>query len=195
MTWDDGLLNTHEPKGYSAKQPTLPGIEEIVPSDYLTPEMREQIEDAITKAAEEQAESDADDIEPPDMRDQVAEYQEEYWELMEDEDRLRHAERYDLHNITIERDEEEEEQFELAATGEIVPKAKPALAQEQLDPVLKALQDRDPRAIWKLSDTAKGKELLTRQGWSGTLDLKDKDSMARFRDYVSRPPSKKKRAA
>jgi len=42
----------------------------------------------------------------------------------------------------------------------------------------------DPRAIWAISDSVLGKELLKGSDWVGFLKLKDTEAMERFNDYV-----------
>lgn len=50
--------------------------------------------------------------------------------------------------------------------------------------VLKLLDSKDPKAIWAISDSKYGKQLLLKSNWFGELDLTDKESMDRFNAYV-----------
>lgn len=56
----------------------------------------------------------------------------------------------------------------------------------EYDAYSKILDSRDPKSIWALSDSPLGKNLLIGRYWNGKLDLRDRDSMARFDAYVSR---------
>ena len=54
----------------------------------------------------------------------------------------------------------------------------------------KILHSTDPKAIWQLADFEAGgekigKELMMGETWPGSLDLNDKESMARFHAYVN----------
>jgi len=166
ITWDDSKLS--HPAGYDPSQITMEGVGRLEPHEYLTKEMRERIETRLSFAFDKEGREKEDDIEPPDMGDQVEEYMESHWESIDDDERLRIAVRLDLQNITITVDEEEE------------------VDADSSDPVAAILADRNPKAIWKLADTGRGKELLFRKSWSGTLNLKDPESYKRFKDYVGR---------
>jgi hypothetical protein len=174
ISFDDEKLS--EPKGYEPTQATLPGIEPIEPHEYLTEEMRDGIEEALTKAFNAKAESDAGDVEPPDFSDSVAEFQNEHWESMEDDAKYDWASRNDeLPEYEIE-EEEEEEEFE--PEGEVEDDTAGALR--------KLAESSDPKAIWRIADSPHGKDLLLNTHWSGVIDLKDKETMDRFRAYVSK---------
>jgi hypothetical protein len=168
--FDDNMLK--EPVGYDPSQGTLPGIEPEDPSQRLTEDMRKRIEKRLIAAFDKEAEDKASRIDAPSyLADSVSEYQDEYWDSMDDSERLRHARDYGMADIAIEPPEEPE-QLEL-------PKA-------EADPLLAAVRSSDPKSIWKIADSARGKELLLGKSWDGVLDLKDKESMKRFDQYVGR---------
>ena len=48
----------------------------------------------------------------------------------------------------------------------------------------------DPKAIWAIADSDRGKELLLNSDWYGTLNLKDPESMARFNAFVGKAKDK-----
>jgi hypothetical protein len=55
------------------------------------------------------------------------------------------------------------------------------------DEDLRALaEDSDPKAIWAIADSLKGKDLLLGTNWSGVLELHDPDTMTRFNAYVGK---------
>jgi hypothetical protein len=177
LSWVDDKLREPE-GGPDPSQQTLPGIEPADLSKNLTEEMREQIIDEVTRAFNDRAESDADDIDPPDyLRESVEEYQQQYWDEIEDHQRLEHAQRYGLADIEIERDEEDEEETDEQLDLEPSPPT---------DPVLDAVRSRDPKSIWKVADSPKGKALLLGTHWSGKLFLKDPEALKRFKDYVGK---------
>jgi hypothetical protein len=63
VSFDDAYLK--QPQGYDETQGTLPGIDPLDPATFLTEPMREEITNNLVEAFTKQAESDADDIEPP----------------------------------------------------------------------------------------------------------------------------------
>jgi hypothetical protein len=173
ISFDDDKLK--QPIGYDPAQGTLPGIEPIDPASYLTQDMRDRIEKRMIAAFDEKAESDAGDMDPPSyLAESVGEYQDEYWDQKDDDAKLSHAVDYGMADIEIEPDDEEEELDLQPAptTGE--------------DPLLAAVRSSDPKSIWKIADSPRGKELLLGSGWSGVLSLKDPEAMARFKEYVGR---------
>ena len=174
LTWDEDKLNSYVPPGGVPGQLTLPGVEEVKPADYLTAEMREEISARILEEAESKADDEAINIDPPDyLRESVREYQLEYWEMADESTRMDQARRFDLHNIEkVDFDEEEE--------------VSPLEKGDPLDPLTAWLDNPDPKTIWKIADSARGKELLLKHGWGGTLNLKDKESYERFKEYVGR---------
>lgn len=177
---DDKLMN---PQGVDPSQKQLPGIEAVEPWQYLTEEMRESIQTRLTYKFESEAESRADDVEPPSyLGDSVEEYQDQAWEDMDDSRRLDYARRYGQHEIEIEPEEDEEPAAELES-GDEVERDPNAVSHREL---MRILNSGHPKSIWELSDHPRGKELLLRRGWSGKLNMRDPDSMRRFHDYVSR---------
>lgn len=174
ISFDDNELK--EPQGYEPGQLTLPGIEPIDPSSYLSQPMRDQLEKAVTAGFNKEADDRADDVEPPEyLADSVSEYQDEYWSSLSERDKLQRAIDYNMADIEIEPDEDAEppqQEMELP----------PPKADE--DPVLAALHSPDPKSIWKVADSPRGKQLLLGTNWDGVLNLKDPESMARFNSYV-----------
>jgi hypothetical protein len=174
ISFDDEMLI--EPAGYDPAQATLPGIEPIEPHEYLTQEMRDGIEKALTKAFNSKAENDAGDAEPPDFSDSIEEFQSEYWSSsMDDDARYEWARDNDeLPEIEIEEEEDDGE-----PEGEIEE-------DDTANALYKLAQSSDPKAIWRIADSPHGKDLLLNTHWPGVIDLKDQETMARFRAYVSK---------
>ena len=145
--------------------------------------MREEITNNLVAAKfNGKAESIADDIEPPSyLADNVEEYQDDSWSGMRDRDRLDFAQRNNMAYIEVEPDEDDD------PLGDIESALQPQLdlPTEQSE-LLKAIRSPDPKSIWKVADSPKGKELLLGTGWSGVLNLKDKDQMDRFDKYVGK---------
>jgi len=174
---DDKLLS---PNNIDPRQMDLPGIDKPDYSKSLTEDMRDQIISALTEASNKKADDDADDMEPPDyLGEQVEEYQQEYWDQKEDEDKLREAVGYGQADIEIEPDEDDEEEPEMDLTEE--EKEDPEIAE-----LYDVLRSGNPKGIWQIADSKLGKKLLLGSGWSGVLDLKDKESYARFKAYVGK---------
>ena len=151
----------------------MPGIPEAA---VLTDDTRDGIVDALTKGFNDHAEKDAEDADPPDgIGDSVSEYQSEYWESMDDDDRYRWADRNgELPEYPTEDDEEEE-------------KPEPVEASDpQREALMKLARSSDPKALWAIADSAKGKDLLLGTSWSGVLNLHDKQTMDRFHVYVGK---------
>jgi hypothetical protein len=174
IEFDDDRLREPEGAGDPAQQ-TLPGIEPEDLSQRLTEKMREEITTRLIHQFEIEAEKLADEMDPPDLSDSVHEYQEMYWEEKDDSDKLEEAIGYGLADIEIEPEEDEEE-----------PEAELDLPKPELDPLLAAVRSRDPKSIWAVADSPRGKELLLGRNWVGYLKLKDAASMARFKEYVGR---------
>ena len=186
VEWNDDKLA--KPEGIDRKQKTLPGIDKIEPHEYLTEDMRTNIERRMNNRFNSKAEDAADSADAPSyIDDQVSEYQDEFWDSMDDSERLRIAERYGLNTYEIESEEEEEEE----------PEPDPGLsADEAMErALLDALNSSNPKSIWKVADHPRGNSLLRRQGWSGTLDLKDPEFYRRFKEYVAKPRKKDADAA
>ena len=174
ITFDDDKLK--EPAGYDPAQGTLPGIEPVDPSSFLTEAMRDRIEKKMVKAFDDKAEEQSSEIDPPSyLADSVEEYQDEYWGQKDDDEKLRHAVEYGMADIEIEPDEDDEE-----------PQAEMELPQSSDDKLLAAVRSNNPKSIWQIADSDKGKQLLLGTSWSGVLNLKDKDQMNRFDKYVGK---------
>ena len=171
ISWDEDMLK--QPEGYDPAQGTLPGIEPEDPTQRLTEDMRKRLERRMIAAFDEKAEANAQEMEPPAyLNDGVEEYQNDFWSDLDDDERLRIAERLDLATLPLE-EKEEDEQGQMAL-------------EEQVDPLLEALRDPNPKALWRVADHPRGKELLPGKNWSGRLDFNDKESMDRFHEYVGR---------
>jgi hypothetical protein len=177
ITIDDTKLDNMQPAGFDPAQGTLPGIEPLKPSDLLTDKMREEIDKALTEAFNTEAEDRAQDADPPShLADNVAEYQEEYWSSMSDRDKYDWASRNgELPEYPIEDDEEPQQEMEL-----------PEPASTASAALMKLASSSDPKALWAIADSEQGKQLLLGTGWSGVLNLKDKQSMDRFHAYVGK---------
>jgi GNAT superfamily N-acetyltransferase len=174
ITFDDDRLR--EPIGGPPPgQGTLPGIEPEDLSQRLTEAKRDEISAVLTKAFNKHADDNYSAAEVPSyVFESINEYQEEHWSMMDDRERFRFAERNNLlDEVEIEDDEDEDEQ--------------PVEADEaQESDLLKALRNPDPKSIWKVADSPQGKSLLLGKSWSGVLNLKDPESMARFKAYVGK---------
>ena len=180
-----------EPKGYDWRQQTLPGIEPVQPHEMLTDEMRTEITDHVSKAANDRAESNASDVEPPSyLGDQVEEYQQEYWDSMDDRQMLEHAERYDLNYYEAPPPDEDDEDY-VAPEPEPAPQHEMKMGQTEDEKLLEILASSNPKSIWKFADQGgKAKKLLLGSGWQGRLNLKDPEAYARFKAYVGRAKEK-----
>jgi hypothetical protein len=156
----------------SITQPLLPGIPE---APALTDERRDEIISALQKGFNDEAESNAQDADPPSyISDSVSEYQGEYWDQMSDEEKYRWADRNgELPEYPIEDDEE--------------PPPEPVETSDpQRDALMKLAQSSNPKALWAIADSAQGKDLLLNSSWSGVLDFHDKQTMDRFHAYVGK---------
>ena len=166
--FDDDKLK--EPAGFDPKQALLPGIKEVKPEDEFTEVMRKQLKSSLESAFKDRAEKVLDDMEPPDyLMDSARESLEESWSSMDDEDRFRWAR--DNTDLVKEQESESDEK-----AVDIPDKDRAAIE--------KLVQSHDPKAIWAISDSKYGKDLLLGSDWTGTLNLKDPQSMTRFNDYV-----------
>jgi hypothetical protein len=135
--------------------------------------MRDRIEKKMVASFDKKAEDNSDDLEPPSyLAESVGEYQEQYWDDKRDSEKLQHAIDYGMADIPVDEDEEEQPQLELPKSEE--------------DALLAAARSNDPKSIWKIADSPRGKELLLGTSWDGVLNLNDKASMDRFNTYVGR---------
>jgi GNAT superfamily N-acetyltransferase len=154
-------------------QPTLPGIPEAQP---LTDERRDEVIKALQDGFNEEAESNAQDADPPShIADSVSEYQEEYWSTMDDSDKFAWADRNgELPEYPLDDEDQDEE-------------APPVEASDpQRDALMKLASSSDPKALWAIADSSQGKSLLLNTSWAGVLDFKDKQTMDRFHAYVGK---------
>lgn len=168
VTFDDEKL--FRPTGVDQAQMTLPGVPELKPHEYLNEEMRSGIDKAIVRAFDTEADSKADDTDPPEwLANSAREQQGEYWSQIEDSDRYKWAERNapDLLGGTVGSE----------GTGEI--SAEDAAR-------LRRLTDGGPKNVWAIADSKWGKDLLMNKNWDGELRLDDKQAMARFEAYVGK---------
>lgn len=88
------------------------------------------------------------------------------------------------------------------ATQTLTDMVKRGMDPAEAEPIFKILEDRNPKAIWELSDqkqpvppgmsrgrsgaTTMGKALLLNRAWSGRLPLNDPEAMERFNAYTGR---------
>jgi hypothetical protein len=168
---DDPDITIDEDKLKDETQPSLPGLE----APPLSETTQQEITDALTKGFNDEAESNAQDADPPSyISDSVSEYQDEYWSSMDDEQKYEWAERNsELPEYPLEDDEED--------------RPEPVeVTDEQQNALMKLAQSSDPKALWAIADSEKGKQLLLGTSWSGVLDLKDKQTMDRFHAYVGK---------
>ncbi len=94
---DDFLKNPKGLKYDAEKQAAFPGMDHAEPHEHLTTEMRDALEKHMTKAFIAQAEKIQHDMEPPDyLSDSVSEYQSEYWDQIDDDEKFEKAKNYDL---------------------------------------------------------------------------------------------------
>jgi hypothetical protein len=170
---DDPDISIDHSKLTDPSQPTLPGLPEEPP---ISSAIHDAITDALTKGFNEEAESNAQDADPPSyISDSVSEYQEEYWSSMDDSDKFAWADRNgELPEYPLDDEDQDEE-------------APPVEASDpQRDALIKLTQSRDPKALWAIADSSQGKSLLLNTNWAGVLDFKDKQTMDRFHAYVGK---------
>lgn len=152
----------------------LPGFKKGDLSKHLTEDHREKITDALTKAFNDTAQKQSEEMDAPDyLSDDADEQLSEHWDSMRDRDRYRWARDNDRLPI-YQTGGEDEEPEEVDATPDEVTELQ------------KLANSSDPKAIWAIADSPKGKELLLNSDWNGVLDLKDKESMERFNAYVGK---------
>jgi hypothetical protein len=87
---DDAKLGA--PEGFDPS-PTLPGVEPENPADRLTKKMREDITSEVDSFLTDQAQTDAENMDPPDYLDDMAkDAMAEYWSGMSDWEKFEYAE-------------------------------------------------------------------------------------------------------
>jgi len=167
---NDEILNatdvSYEPARSSTRvgqnDPDIYVKENITPT--LTDDDRAEISDKLVDAFNAKAEADAPDMDPPDyVAEGVADRQSEYWDSMRDRDKYRWAD----DNGYVEETESDSD-------------------IENADELRDLIDSSDPKAIWAIADTPGGKELLLGTDWNGTIDLTDKETMARFNAYIGK---------
>lgn len=161
-----------EPSTFSKDQLLLPGIEKIDPSAALSVEMRDEIEKALQEAFNKKAQSDSEELDPPDyIHENVEEYQRESWDSMSDREKYRWADNNGSIEM-IESDDDDQGNLDIDA--------------DDADGLLALADSDDPKALWAIADSDQGKDLLLGSDWYGTLNLKDKETMDRFNAYVGK---------
>ena len=176
-SWDEAALD-EAGKLWNAEQMELPGIDPPQFNKALTPEMRAEIEEALTKSFNIQAENDASEMDPPEyLSEQLEEYQGEHWDQKDDDEKLRLAIDYGQAGIVIESEDEDQEEMDLTEEEKELP---------EISELYDLARSGDPKSLWKIADSKIGKKLLLGSGWSGVLNLKDPEAYARFKAYVGR---------
>ena len=146
-----------------------PAVKEAGVSDELWSEIEEALLDSFNGRADDKA----NEMDPPDNL--VDDALDSYWEEMRSRDKFSYAEEHGLiEDIEDESSDDDGEPLDLNPTQETL--------------VRKLLDNDDPKAIWALSDTAAGKQLLLGSDWNGAIDFHDKETMAN-----SMPTSESKR--
>ena len=131
----------------------------------LTDDMRSDIEGALISAFNDQADKDRSDVDAPDFSDSIGDYQNDVWESMRDRDKFSYASDHGL----------------LGSSESDI----------DVEPEVRALiEDSDPKAVWAIADSDRGKELLKGTDWYGKLDLHDGETMERFNAYVGKAKAK-----
>jgi hypothetical protein len=161
-----------QPSGVDPAQQTLPGIPAVEPHERLTEEMRDGLTKAIDKTFNMQAESAADEVDPPDFSDSIAEYQQEHWSSKDDDDKFEWAE--------SNADEYLGSDDAPESSGDT------EISEDEADALRTLVSSNDPKALWAIADSKHGKELLLGSDWTGVIDLRDKDTMERFNAYISK---------
>jgi hypothetical protein len=159
----------------------LPYLGEANPADKLTAGMRDDITKALVDAFNVTADQNRGDVEPPEyLADQIEETMEEYWDQYDEHERFRIAERHGwLPEVEIENEDEDP--------------PEPVDVPEDENAVLRQLiESNNPKSIWAIADSPRGKELLLNSDWYGALNLKDKESMDRFNAYVGKHKKSKR---
>jgi ribosomal protein S18 acetylase RimI-like enzyme len=170
ITFDDDKLQ--HPEGYKPDQPTLPGIEHVEPHEYLTEEMRDELDRALNKSFDNEGSEKEGDIDPPDFSDSIREFQRDVWEGYGDNEKFQWAERHAQEHLGGDEDSEP------AGSGDI--------SDEDANRLHRLTASDDPKAIWAIADSQWGKDLLLGTDWNGVIDFKDKESMDRFNAYVGK---------
>jgi hypothetical protein len=137
----------------------------------LNDEQRDEVNQVLVEAFNEEADSKRSDVDPPSwLDDSVSESAAEYFDSMRDRDKFKFAQNNDL-LPTGERSE----------GGE--------MSDEDADSLRDLINNDNPKALWAVADSKWGKKLLIDADWYGVLDLADKETMDRFNAYVGKKPS------
>jgi len=134
ITWNDEFLHGLRSDFDDPDQMKLEGVEEKDYSKLLTKEMRAEIRTVLIGEFESQAESKADDLEPPDFTDSAKEYMQENWDHnMDDEEKYSWAK----YNTSIINDQQEEfdKQYAEWEGGGNVPMAGTISLPNKYDPL------------------------------------------------------------
>lgn len=172
VTFDDDKLTDPKTAADPAQLP-LPGIEQPKPHEYLTDDMRDEIDKALQNGFDSEAEDKANDADPPEyLGDNIREFQHEVWDGYDDREKYNWAERNASDLLKVGDGEPE------GGSGE--------LDESEMESLLTLARSRDPKALWAIADSTVGKELLLGTSWTGVLNLKDKETMDRFHAYVGK---------
>jgi 8-oxo-dGTP pyrophosphatase MutT (NUDIX family) len=63
------------------------------------------------------------------------------------------------------------------------------MTPQDISGLRKLIASDDPRALWAVADSRHGKRMLLDTNWHGTLDLRNDETMRRFRAYVAPRPA------
>ena len=142
----------------------------IVLAGDMSEEQRDELKDVLTEAFNVEAGSKESEVEPPaSLRESIADRQREYWDEIDDRERFRQAERLlDLSEGATE------------GTGE--------MDEDTANELREILDNDDPKALWAIADHKAGKDLLLGSDWSGEINFRDQEAMARFKAYTEKKP-------
>jgi lambda family phage portal protein len=138
----------------------------------LTPEVADEIEAVLVGGFNKQAESDAEDADPPNyLKENISEHQNDVWDGMRDSDKYSWAD----NNGKID---------EIAEQGG--GDGDSTIPNDEADDLRSLAESGDPKAVWAIADSEHGKELLLGTDWFGELDFNDEETMGRFNAYVGK---------
>jgi hypothetical protein len=164
---DHVLANTDvdfdDRRGDGKSDPTFTVDPKATPE--LTDWHRQQIESGLVEVFNKEADKRADDVEP--SKDNIEEYQSEFWDGMRDRDK-----------------------YKWADDNGLIPEPEGSDI-ENADEIRQLLDSGEPKAIWAIADSSSGKDLLLGTDWNGVIDLHDKETMDRFNAYVGNKPKVK----
>lgn len=154
--------------GDGTDDPTIT-IEDV---EWLTEHDLNTLEAALIESFNGRAEDKANEMDPPNLDDSIADIQSEVWSGMRDRDKFSYAED---HGLIEDIEDEGSGDYEGPAVN---------VSESERDDLQALLDEEDPKSIWAVADSPGGKELLLGSDWNGAIDLKDKDTMTRFNAYV-----------